>query len=160
VINRNPVSFDVTLHHTGTDPRTTPPITTYFYRKDGAALRVASSAKATMSPKGTFTYHVDTRGYSRALTATGHGEAEELALFIEVDGSYFGGIVSPPACGRCADRHLDIGKTSEVPNLKYKHPLNMAADDWIGISTLPTLIMRMGKARRCRPMRFTGSDAI
>ena len=143
VINRIPVSLDVTLHYTGADPRATPPITTYFYRKDGATLRVASSAKATMSPKGTFTYHIDTGGYSHALTATGHGEAEELVLFIEVDGSYFGGVVSPPACGRWADRHLDIGKTSEIPDLKDKHPLNMAADDWIGISTLPTVIMRM-----------------
>jgi hypothetical protein len=143
VINRIPVSLDVTLHYIGTDPRATPPITTYFYRKDGATLRVASSAKATVSPKDTFTYHVDTGGYSHALTATGHGDAEELAFFIKVDGSYFGGLVSPPACGRWADRHLDIGKASEVPNLKDKHPLNMAADDWIGISTLPTVIMRM-----------------
>ena len=135
MINRIPVSFDVALHHTGTDPRTTPPITTYFCRKDGAALRAASSAKATMSPKCTFSHHVDTGGYSGALTATGHGEAEQLALFIEVDGSYFGGVVSPPACSRWPDRHLDIGKTSEVPNLKDKHLLNMASDDWIGIST-------------------------
>jgi hypothetical protein len=80
VINRIPVSLDVTLHYTGADPRATPPITAYFYRKDGATLRVASSAKATMSPKGTFTYHVDTGGYSHALTATGHGEGEELVF--------------------------------------------------------------------------------
>jgi hypothetical protein len=143
VIARIPIAIDVTLHYTGTGPREVPPITTYFYRKDGATLRVASSAKATIPPKGTFTYHVDTGGYVHALTSTGHQEPEELALFIEVDGSYFDGLVSPPTCQRWPDRHLDLHTATQVPNLKDKHPLNMAAADWIGVSSLPTAIMRV-----------------
>jgi hypothetical protein len=136
-------AIDVTLHYTGADPRAVPPITTYFYRRDGAALRVASSAKATMPPKGTFTYHVDTGGYIHALLGTGRGEAGALTLFIEVDGSYFGGVGSPAACLRSRDHHLDLAKALEVPDLKDKRPFNMAAADWIQFSTLPTVVMRM-----------------
>jgi hypothetical protein len=143
LIKRIPRAIDITLHYTGAEPRAVPPITTYFYRKNGATLRVASSAKATMPPKGTFTYHVDTGGYDQALTKTGRGPAEELAFFVEVDGSYFGGLLSPPTCGRWADGHLDLGKASEVPNLKDKHPLNVAAFDWLGVSSVPTVVMRM-----------------
>jgi len=142
VINRIPVSIDITLHYTGSDPRAVPPITTYFYRENGATLRVASAAKATMPPKGTFTYHVDPGGYTRALTATGRGGADELAFVIKVDDSYFSGLLSAPTCQRWVDRHLDIGKALQVPDLKDKHPLNMVAADWIGISTLPTEILR------------------
>ena len=143
VIERIPVMLDITLHYTGGDPRTAPPITTYFYRKDGAALRVASSTKAVMPPKGAFTYHIDTGGYSRPLNATGHGDPEELALFIKVDGSYFDSLLLPRTCARWPDGHLDVDKASQVPNLKDKHPLNMAASDWITVSSLPTAIMRM-----------------
>jgi hypothetical protein len=143
VIKRIPVSIDISLHYNGADPRSVPPITTYFYRQNGATLRVASSARATMSPKGTFIYHVDTGGYIQALTATGRGQPDELAFVIEVDGSYFGGMLSRTTCWQWPDKHLDIGKASEVPNLKDKHPLNMVAAEWIGISTLPTEVMRM-----------------
>jgi len=143
VIKRIPRAIDITLHYTGAEPRAVPPITTYFYRKDGATLRVISSAKATMPPKGTFTYHVDTGGYDRALTTAGRGSAEEVAFFIAVDGSYFGGLLSPPTCGRWADGHIDVGKASEVPNLKDKHPLNLGAADWLEVSSLPTVVLRM-----------------
>jgi hypothetical protein len=136
-------AIDITLHYAGADPRAVPPIMTYFYRLDGATLRVASSAKATMPPKGTFTYHVDTGGYIRALLGTGRGESGALTLFIEVDGSYFGGVGSPAACLRWPDRHLDLAKASEVPDLKNRHPFNIAAAEWIEISTLPTAVMRM-----------------
>ena len=77
VIKQIPVSIDISLHYTGSDPRAVPPITTYFYRQNGATLRVASSATATMPPNGTFTYHVDPGGYVHALTTTGRGEADE-----------------------------------------------------------------------------------
>ena len=50
--------------------------------------------------------------------------------------------MSPPTCGRWADGHLDIGKASEVPNLKDKHPLNMAANGWFAVSSLPTVVKR------------------
>ena len=139
---RIPRAIDITLHYTGTGPRAVPPITTYFYRDDGAALRVASSATATIPPQGIFTYHVDTGGYNQALAATGHGAPEELAFVIEVDGSYFGGKLSSPTCGRWADGHLDLGNAAKLPDLKDKHPLNLGAADWLGISPLPTAIMR------------------
>jgi hypothetical protein len=142
VIKRIPRAIDITLNYTGADPRAVPPITTYFYRQNGATLRVASSARATMPAKGTFTYHVDTGGYDQALTKTGRGAAEELAFFVEVDGSYFGGLLSPPTCGRYTDGHLDIGKAANVPNLKDKHPLNLGASDWLAVSSLPTAVLR------------------
>ena len=142
VISHIPVSIDITLHYTGDDQRAVPPITTYFYRQDGATLRVASSAKATLPPKGMFTYHVDPGGYTHALTATGRGQADELKFVIVVDSAYFGGLLSQPTCQRWPDRHLDVDKATEVPNLKDKHPLNMAADEWIGISPLPTEVLR------------------
>jgi hypothetical protein len=135
-------AIDVTLHYTGSDPRAVPPITTYFYRPNGATLRVVSSAKATMPPKGTFTYHLDTGGYAHALTTSGRAEADQLMLFIEVDGSYFRALLSPTTCLHAADRHLDIAKASDVPNLKGDHPLNIATFDWLGISPLPTVVMR------------------
>lgn len=142
VIKQIPVSIDISLHYTGSDPRAVPPITTYFYRQNGATLRVASSATATMPPNGTFTYHVDPGGYVHALTTTGRGEADELKFVIVVDDGYFDGLLSPPTCQRWPDRHLGVSKASEVPNLKDKHPLNMAADEWVGISTLPTEVRR------------------
>lgn len=142
LIKRVSPAIDITLHYTGADPRAVPPITTYFFRENGATLRVASSAKASMPSNGTFTYHVDTGGYIRALTTSGRGGAEEAAFVIEVDDNYFGGLLSTPTCLRWPDHHLDLAKASEVPNLKDKHPLNMAAADWIGVSTLPTVVMR------------------
>jgi hypothetical protein len=142
VISRIPVSMDITLHYTGGEPRAVPPITTYFYRENGATLRVASSAKATMPPNGVFTYHVDPGGYVHGLTATGRGGVDELKYVIVVDSGYFGGLLSQPTCQRWPDRHLDVDKASEVPNLKDKHPLNMAADEWIAISPQPTEVIR------------------
>ena len=142
VIKRIPRSIDITLHYTGGDPRAVPPITTYFYREDGATLRVASTAKTTIPPKGTFTYHVDTGGYDLALTRAGHGEAEQLVFFVEVDGFYFGGLLSPPTCGRWADGHIDVAKSSEVPDLKDKRPLNLVSGDWLEVSSLPTAVVR------------------
>ncbi len=142
VIKRIPRAIDLTLHYSGTDPRPVPPITTYFYRQDGGALRVVSSAKATLPPHGTFTYHVDTGGYEPALTATGRGQPDEVAFIVAVDGSHFGGLLSPPTCGRWADLHLDIGLASDVPDLRDKHPLDMAAADWLEVSTLPTVVLR------------------
>jgi hypothetical protein len=142
VVNRIPVSIDITLHYTGGDPRAVPPITTYFYRQEGATLRVASSAKATMPPNGTFTYHIDPGGYTHALTAAGRGGSNELTFVTAVDGSYFGGLLSPPTCGRWPDHHLDTSKVANVPNLKDKHPLNMVAGEWIEISPLPTEVFR------------------
>ena len=125
-------AIDITLHYTGGEPRAAPPVTTYFYRQNGATLRVASSAKATMPQNGTFTYHVDTGGYIHALDLSGRGGAGDVTLFIEVDGSYFSGLLSPAACRRWADHHLDLAKASQVPDLKAKHPLNMAAAEWMG----------------------------
>jgi hypothetical protein len=142
VINRIPVSIDITLHYTGGDPRAVPPITTYFFRQDGAALRVASSAEATMPPKGTFTYHVDPGGYTHALTTVGRGPTNELTFVIVVDGSHFGGLLSPPTCGQWPDHHLGVSNVANVPNLKDKHPLDMVAGDWISISPLPTEVLR------------------
>src|SRR5580658_1204823 len=142
VIKRIPRAIDITLHYNGADPRAVPPITTYFYRKDGAALRVVSTANATILPAGTFIYHVDTGGYDQALTATGREQAEEVAFVVVVDGSYFGGLLSPPGCGRWADGHLDIDKAAELPDLRDKHPLNMTATDWLKVSSLPTVVLR------------------
>ena len=142
VIRQIPRAIDITLHYTGGDPRAVPPITTYFYRQDGAALRVASSANAAMPTNGTFTYHVDPGGYDRALRTTGHGPDDALAFVVVVDGNYFGGVMSPPTCGRWADGHLDIGNASEVPNLRDRHPLNMAASEWLEVSSLPTVVKR------------------
>jgi hypothetical protein len=59
-----------------------------------------------------------------------------------VDGSYFGGLLSAPTCGRYADGHLDIGKATEVPDLKDKHPINLGASDWLEVSPLPTAVLR------------------
>jgi hypothetical protein len=144
VIQRIPVSIDITLHYTGSDPRAVPPITTYFFRQDGATLRVASSAKAIMPPKGTFTYHVDPGGYTHALTTAGHEDAAGLAFVIKVDGNYFGGMLSPATCQRWVDRHLDVSEASRLPNLKDKHPLDMGAGEWAtGIAILPTEVLRM-----------------
>ena len=143
LIKQIPRAIDITLHYTGTAPRAVPPITTYFYRQDGAALRVASTAAATIPPIGTFTYHVDTGGYAQALAATGRGPADELAVIIAVDGSYFGGLLSSPTCGRWPDRHLDLGKASEVPDLRDKHPINLATSEWLDISAFPTAAVRM-----------------
>jgi hypothetical protein len=142
VIKRIPRAIDITLHYNGADPRMVPPITTYFYRKSGAALRVVSTASATIPPSGTFVYHVDTGGYDQALAATGREQAEEVAFVVAVDGSYFGGLLSPPSCGRWPDGHLDIDNASELPDLKDKHPLNMAATDWLKVSSLPTVVLR------------------
>jgi hypothetical protein len=142
VVRRLPPAVDVTLHYDGAAPRAAPPITTYFYRLNGATLRVASSAKATIPPKGTFTYHVDTGGYVHALTTTGRGAADQVTLYIDVDGSHFHTLLSPATCQHSVDRHLDVAKTAKVPDLKDKRPLNIAAYDWIGISTMPTVVMR------------------
>ncbi len=142
LINQIPLALDVTLHYAGKDPRAVPPVTTYFYRAGGAALVVASSAQATFQPNGTFTYHVDTGGYSRALIATGQGERDELAFVIGVDGSYFAGRMSLPTCGRWADRHLDLAKAASLPDLKDRHPLNLATADWLEVTSLPTAILR------------------
>ena len=142
LINQIPLAIDITLHYTGSDPRAVPPITTYFYREYGAALRVASSAQGTLKPGGTFTYHVDTGGYSGALNAAGQGRPDQLAFVIGVDGSYFSGVMSSPTCGRWADRHLELGKAANVPDLKDRHPLNLVSADWLEVSTLPTAAMR------------------
>lgn len=143
LIKRIPIAIDITLHYTGKDPRAVPPITTYFYREGGAALRVASSAQASIPPNGAFTYHVDTGGYNQALNATGQGAAQQLAFVIKVDGSYFGGRLSPPTCGRWPDGHLDLDKPTKLPDLKDRHPLNLVAADWLDVSTLPTAIARL-----------------
>jgi hypothetical protein len=58
LIRRIPRAIDITLHDTGAEPRAVPPITTYFYRKDGATLRVASSATASIPP----THHSRPKG--------------------------------------------------------------------------------------------------
>lgn len=142
VLPRIAPAIDITLHYAGGTPRPAPPITTYFYRPNGATLRVASSAKATMPPKGTFTYHIDAGGYVYALTATGHGAATELPFFVEVDGSYFRGLLSPQNCLHAPDFHLDLARATQVPDLKSKHPLDIAAADWLAISDMPTPVMR------------------
>ena len=142
VVRQIPPAIDITLHYNGADPWAVPSITTYFYRKDGAALRVVSSAAATLLPAGTFVYHVDTGGYGRALTAAGRGDTDELDFVVAVDGRYFSGLLSPPKCGRWPDGHLDIDQASQLPDLKDKHPLNMAATDWLKVSSLPTVILR------------------
>jgi hypothetical protein len=66
-----------------------------------------------------------------------------MVVFIAVDDSYFGAMVSPPTCGQYADGHLDLGAASKVPDLKGKQPLDLAAADWLGISSLPTAVARM-----------------
>lgn len=143
VLPRIAPAIDVTLHYTGRSSRATPPITTYFYRRNGGAtLRVASSTKATMPPRGTFTYHVDAGGYIYAVTATGHGETTEVPFVIEVDGNYFRGLLSPTNCLHAPDLHLDLERATHLPDLKNKHPLNIAASDWLTISDMPTAVMR------------------
>jgi hypothetical protein len=149
-------AIDVTLRYTGADPRVAPPVTTYFYRKEGATLRVASSSKASIPPKGLFTYHVDTGGYVHGLATSGRGEPDELALLIEVDGSYFGAVLSPATCLRSADRHLEIVTASGVPNLEGKHPLNIAAADWLGISPRPPVVLRLEEAQVSTYAFFAG----
>jgi hypothetical protein len=143
LIKRIPVALDITLPYTGDRPRGVPPITTYFYRVDGTALRVASSAKATIPPKGSFTYHVDPGGYTRALTSAGRGGVDELKFVIQVDGHYFGGALSPAICGRWADRHIDVRPATELPDLRDKHPLNIAAGDWALVTILPAEVERL-----------------
>lgn len=140
---RIPVAMDITLHYTGDRPRAAPPITTYFYRPGGTALRVASSATATIPPKGSFTYHVDPGTYTRALTSAGRGAGQELKIVIQVDGSYFAAALSPPICGRWADHHIDVAPATELPDLRDKHPLNMAAGDWALATIQPAEIMRV-----------------
>jgi hypothetical protein len=142
VLPRIAPGIDITLYYTGGSPRAAPPITTYFHRLDGATLRVTSSAKATMPPKSTFTYHVDTGGYVRPLTATGRGGTMEVPIFVEVDGSYFSGLLTPENCAHAPDHHLDLKMATNVPDLKNKHPLNIVASDWIGISDMPTPVVR------------------
>jgi hypothetical protein len=142
VIRQIPRAIDITLHDIGAEPRKVPPITTYFYRQDGAALRVVSSVEATMPAKGTFTYHVDPGGYDKALRTAGRGPNDALTFVIVADGNYFGGLMSPPTCGQWADGHLGIGRASGVPNLKDKHPLNMTAGAWLDVSSLPTVVKR------------------
>jgi hypothetical protein len=136
------VAMDITLHYTGDRPRAAPPITTYFYRVGGTALRVVSSAKATIPPKGSFTYHVDPGTYIRALTSSGRGAEQELKTVIQVDGSYFAAGLSPPICGRWADHHIDVTAATELPDLRDKHPLNMAAGDWAMTTYQPAEVMR------------------
>jgi hypothetical protein len=142
VINQIPRAIDITLHYSGTEPRAAPPITTYFYRDGGAALRVASTSTATMPAKGSFTYHVDTGGYDQALGATGPGRRDELAFFVVVDGNAFGGLLSPPTCGRWADGHLDVGKASKLPDLKNRPPLDMGQAAWLEVVPLPPAVAR------------------
>jgi hypothetical protein len=142
VLPRIAPAIDITLDYTGSSARAAPPITTYFYRQNGATLRVASSAKATMPPRGTFTYYVDAGGYIYALTATGHGSTTEVPFFIEVDGSYFRGLLSPQNCLHASDLHLNLQRATQVPDLKDKHPLNIAASDWLSISNMPIPVMR------------------
>jgi hypothetical protein len=55
---------------------------------------------------------------------------------------HFGGLLSPPTCGRYTDGHLDIGKAADVPNLKDKHPLNLRTTDGLEVSSLPTAVPR------------------
>jgi hypothetical protein len=142
VLQRIPRAIDVTLHYTGDAPRSVPPITTYFYREGGAVLRVASSAEATMPAKGTFTYHVDTGGYAQALVSTGTGGPDALVFFVVVDGFRFGGLMSPPTCGQWADGHLDVGLATRLPDLKDRHPLDMAQAEWLTFVPLPPAISR------------------
>jgi hypothetical protein len=160
VLPRIAPAIDITLHYTGGRPRAAPPITTYFYRQKGATIRVASSAKATMPPKGVFTYHVDGGGYIYALTAAGHGETTEVPIFIEVDGSYFRGLLSPRNCLLAPDHHLDLARATHVPDLKNEHPLNMAASDWLMISNMPTPVMRTEGSQVSTYAFFTGPIAL
>jgi hypothetical protein len=142
VVKQIPPAIDITLHYNGASPWAVPPITTYFYRKDGAALRVVSTAAAMLPPAGTFVYHVDTGGYGRPLTDVGRGENDELDFVVAVDGRYFHGLLSPPSCGRSPDGHLDVDQASQLPDLKASQPLNMAADEWLKVSSLPTVVLR------------------
>jgi hypothetical protein len=143
VLQRMPRALDITLHYTDDAPRAVPPITTYFYREDGATLRVASTSTATLPAKGSFTYHVDTGGYDQALSATGRSRPDELAFFVAVDGRTFGGLLSPPTCGRWADGHLDIGTAIKLPDLKDRTPLNMAQAAWLEVVPLPPAVARI-----------------
>jgi hypothetical protein len=140
---RMPPTIDITLHYAGGSSRAVPPITTYLYRMDGAALRVASSAAATIPPKGTFTYHVDAGGYYRPLRDVGRGEREALTFVIQVDGSYFGGVLSHPTCGRWPDGHLELAQAKTLPDLQGKRPLNLGQAEWFSITTAPTAVMRL-----------------
>jgi hypothetical protein len=160
VPQRIPRALDITLHYTGSRPRAVPPITAYFYRDQGAVLRVVSASTARLPAKGAFTYHVDTGGYSLALTGSGRGEPEEMAFFVAVDGSYFGGLLSPPTCGRYADGHIDIGTASKVPDLKGKQPINLGAADWLAISPLPTAVARLQGSAVSTYAYFLGPIAL
>ena len=142
VLRQIPRAIDITLHYPGSAPRAVPPITTYFYRDGGAVLRVASTSTAMMPAKGSFTYHVDTGGYDQALEAAGRGGREELAFFVVVDGNAFGGLLSPPSCGRWADGHLDLGKATKLPDLKNRTPLSMAQAAWLEVVPLPPAVRR------------------
>jgi hypothetical protein len=139
---RIPPAVQIVLHYTGSRPRPVPPVNTYFYRDRGAVLRVMSSATATVPPKGTFAYHVDTGGYYGALNATGREEREQLEFVVEVDGRYFHGLLSHPACARLPTHDLAFKKTDRVPDLRNRHPLNMGEAEWVGINDLPTAVMR------------------
>ncbi len=136
-----PRAIDIMLHYTGTAPRAVPPTTTYFYRDGGAALRVASTSTATLPANGSFTYHVDTGG-DEALEAVGRGRRDEYVFFIVVDGNAFGGLLSPPTCGRWADGHLDLGKASKLPDLKDKVPLDRGQVAWLEVVPLTPAVRR------------------
>lgn len=142
VIGQIPYALAITLEYPGSTPRAAPPITTYFYRENGAVLRVVSSSTATMPAKGTFTYHVDTGGYAAAVAATGRGGRDALAFFVVVDGSAFGGLLSSGTCGQWADGHLEIGTAAKLPDLKGKVPLNMAQSEWLDVMPLPPAVTR------------------
>jgi hypothetical protein len=135
-------TIDVTLKYTGGSARKVPPITTYFYRRNGATLRITSHSTARLRPKGTFTYHIDAGGYIHALDTSGRGEPELLTLFVEVDGNHFSGPLSPAACRHWPDNHLDLSQATEVPDLNDKHPLNMGSEEWAGILALPAVVIR------------------
>jgi hypothetical protein len=59
-----------------------------------------------------------------------------------VDGSAFGGLLSPPTCGRWADGHLEFGKATKLPDLKGRTPLNMAQAAWLEVVPLPPAVQR------------------
>ena len=68
---------------------------------------------------------------------------------------------APPTVGpRVANGHLDIEKASEAHDLKDEHPLNIAADDWIGISTRSTGVLRTDGMETSTCVCFTAPIAL
>ena len=106
-------AIDITLHYTGRRPVRRRRLRPISYRQTGATLRVASSA-SDHAAEG----HVHLSRQCRRLHLCADRDrsrrATEVPLFIAVDGSYFGVLLSPQSCLHASDLHLDLQRATHV----------------------------------------------